>query len=105
MNYYNEIKKELIDNELNKKVTNTILSIILTAFIHTLFNCLREYSYFPISKSVISIYITIFEYYIIIMGLYIYKKKIDENNAKIKSEKIIFWGLLFIGIIMFLIQK
>ena len=62
-----------------KKYLGIIISIILPTFLHTLFNTLRGYDAYPIPKSFISFYITIFEYYIMIVGLYIFKKKFGDN--------------------------
>ncbi len=67
----------------NKRIILTILTIIFTALIHALFNCLRGYNQYPISKNIISVYITLFEYYTLIIGLYIFKKKTGEKNEKI----------------------
>lgn len=66
----------------SKRIISIVLSILLTTFIHALFNCLRGYGYFQISKSFVSFYITFFEYYIIIVGLYVFKKKIGDNLEK-----------------------
>lgn len=66
------------------------LSIFLPSVIHTLFNVLRGYinifrsvdNLFPMSYIVVSIYIAIFEYFIIIMGIYIMKKKFGEQHEE-----------------------
>ena len=64
-----------------KKIIGTVISILLPTFIHTLFNALRGYTFYTVSQTLISNYITIFEYYIIIVGLYTFKKKIGEKNG------------------------